>query len=150
MDSEKDRILRIYDVFYRKVFEYLVYRLYQPEIAEDAVADVFMTLVRRFSQLEHKNPGQTLSWLYGTANNVAARYLKDARRQARIRSHLAGLAKPAAIDDMRHVDWPVLYRAIGQLKRKYQEIVTLRFLQELRIPRSPTLWGSRKAPCGSA
>ncbi len=32
---------------------------------------------------------------------------------------------------MRHVDWPVLYQAIGRLTRTHQELVTLRFFQEL-------------------
>ena len=145
----KSEILGIYDAFFRKIYSYLVYRLYTPELAEDATSAVFTTLVEQFPCLGHKSQEEIQSWLYGIASNVAASYLSDARRQDEIRDQLSKIKETVGASSMRHVDWPVLYQAIGRLTRTHQELVTLRFFQELSTAEIAAAMDMRKARCES-
>lgn len=81
-----------------------------------------------------KGPQGIRSWLYGTASNVAASMLLDARHQQQITEELTRQRLESAGDDDERgsrLDWPVLYKAIAKLKPRQQDLVVLRFFHGL-------------------
>jgi len=86
------------------------------------------------------------NWLYGTASNVVASYLKDAKRRKEIAAALLrdkenGLARD--YDKGDRLDWPVLYEAMAELKPEVRNIVALRYFQGLQTSAIAELLGMK-------
>ena len=130
--SQEEEIVELYNSFYDRVFGYCVYRLFRRDLAEDAAAEVFLLLVEKYPLLRHGDRMSIRNWLYGTASNIAARYLRDAGRRREIAEALAR-AGTASGGTPRYdrLDWPVLYEAMGQLSVEDQEVVALRYFEGL-------------------
>ena len=127
-------IEEIYESSFTEIYRYCAYRLFSAELAEDAAAAVFLRLVEKYAALRGRERREVRAWLYGTASNVAARHLRDARRRRRIAAELARerdrlRARP---EDNGRLDWPVLYEAMHGLKRKDQDVIVLRYFQGLQ------------------
>ena len=134
MADPTNEIEAIYNSLFRKIFGYLVYRLFRKDLAEDAASAVFLKLVEHFPKLKGKSQVEIRNWLYGTASNVAAAFLRDDRRQLKIMTELANAKHGGWVvnsDQVGRLDWPVLYQAIGKLKQKHQDIIVLRYFQGL-------------------
>jgi RNA polymerase sigma-70 factor (ECF subfamily) len=129
-----DEIVEIYRDFSKKIFGYCVARLYLKDFAEEATSTVFTRLVERYDELRNKSRREIGNWLYGTASNVIRRYLHDAKRRADIGAQLARQRQDrdeAQLRSYERFDWPVLYRAIATLNQQQQDIIVMRFFQEL-------------------
>jgi RNA polymerase sigma-70 factor, ECF subfamily len=129
-----DEIAELFHAFYEEVRAYCAYRLFSRDLAEDAVLDVFLRLTDEYPVLRDRSRPDIRRWLYGTASNVTAKYLRDRNRQKRIVAELV-LQKKESRDEVsvadNRLDWPTFYEAISRLNPKEQSIVTLRYFQEL-------------------
>jgi RNA polymerase sigma-70 factor (ECF subfamily) len=84
--------------------------------------------------------------LYGTASNVIRRYLHDAKRREEIVSQLARERQDrdeARLKNEERFDWPALYRALATLNSQQQDIIVMRFFQELGTPEIAEALGIR-------
>lgn len=125
-------IAGLYDEFFQGIFGYCAFRLFLKDFAEDAACAVFLRLVREYPKLSSKSRLEIRNWLYGTASNVVAGHLRDAKRQKKILAESGRAKKDEPSDGAeKRLDWPALYEAIARLKPQYQEIVTLRYFQQL-------------------
>ena len=134
-NDSMDGIVGVYENSFREIFSYCAYRLFSKHLAEDATSAVFLRLVEQYPTLRGENKRKIRNWLYGTASNVVARYLRDAKRRRDILTELARERQSrlaAGSDGDGRLDWPVLYEAIGKLKRRQQEILVLRYFQGLQ------------------
>jgi RNA polymerase sigma factor (sigma-70 family) len=126
-------VVEVFHAFYEEVRRYCAYRLFNKDLAEDAALDVFLSLTDRWPRLKRRSQADIRRWLYGTAGNVAARYLRDENRQKRIVAELIRQRKErqdhVSVADSR-LDWPAVYEAISRLNPKDQSIVTLRYFME--------------------
>jgi RNA polymerase sigma-70 factor (ECF subfamily) len=132
--DSSDEIAEIYRAFSGKVFGYCVSRLYLKDFAEEATSAVFTRLVERYAQLRIKSRTEIGNWLLGTASNVIRRYLRDAKRRADIVAQFARERQDrdeARLKNDGRFDWPGLYRAIATLNQQQQDIIVMRFFQEL-------------------
>ena len=141
-----DEIAGVYDDCFRGIYGYCVRRLYSKDQAEDAASAVFLRLVEEYGVLRHKSSKGLRNWLYGTANNVIARYFRDARRHREIvaavtRERQALSFQGVGGDD--RLDWPVLYEAIARLEGRHQEMVVLRYFQGLETSAIAKILGMR-------
>lgn len=130
----RNEIVELYRAYIGEIFAYCVRRLASKQLAEDATSAVFLRLVEQYPVLKHKGRKRIRSWLYGTASNVIARFLRDASRCRDIAAELGRRRRSRFADDPEehgHLDWPILYEAIGRLKRRHQEILVLRYFQGL-------------------
>ena len=129
-----DEIVEIYRDFSRKIFGYCVARLYLKDFAEEATSAVFTRLVERYADLRDKSRVQIGNWLFGTASNIIRRYLNDAKRRADILAQVARERQDrdeARVRNDERFNWPQLYRAIATLGSRQQDIIVMRFFQEL-------------------
>jgi RNA polymerase sigma-70 factor (ECF subfamily) len=130
-DASKE-IIGLHDEFFQGIYGYCAFRLFSKDIAEDAACAVFLKLVQEYPNLGNKSGPGMRNWLYGTASNVIAGLLRDAKRQKKILADLARSkgVKPSDTTEYR-LDWPALYEAIARLRPQYQDIVALRYFQQL-------------------
>ncbi len=129
-----EAVVALYRDHVGEIYAYCLRRLVCGHLAEDAASAVFLRLVERYPALKDKGRRDIRHWLYGTASNVIARHLRDRRRRREIAEELARQqrhARGGGTDAYDRMDWPILYGAIARLGRRQQEILTLRYFQEL-------------------
>lgn len=122
----------LYDMHVDSVYRYLLYRVREPSDAEDITSEVF---TRAFANIHrYKWQGKSfLAWLYTIARNAVT----DRRRRDRPTVELDnayGLAAegPTAHDlAVRGEDVQALRGAVKHLTGEQQEVLTLRFVENL-------------------
>lgn len=141
-----DEIECLYRTFFKAIFGYCAYRLFGKNLAEDATSSVFLRFAEEYPKLRGRSETDIRNWLYGTASNVVARYIRDAQRQKVALAELARgregvFAQP--FEEGGKLDWPVLYEAIRKLNLRDQEVVTLRYFQGLETSVIAEMTGTR-------
>lgn len=130
-----DEITNLFKSNFDGLFRYCAYRLFRQDFAEDAVSAVYVKLLEEYSTLREKNEKEIRNWLYGTASNVVAGFLRDKKRQRKIFSAYAPQNRQENTPNLSgdnwesESEWPVLYEAVSKLSMKDQEMITLRYFQ---------------------
>jgi RNA polymerase sigma-70 factor (ECF subfamily) len=120
----------IYNAYVDQIYRYCSYRLYSKDLAEDATSAVFIKLVQRFSELQHKSSPEIRRWLFGVASNVVAAHRRQKKHQQEIFTALSRAPNSGLVRDeptFHRIDWPILYGAMSQLTDRQQDILILRF-----------------------
>ena len=133
MSSDNDaELAEVYGSSVREIYAYCLRRLFVTNLAEDATSAVFLRLVERYPSLKGKSRKAIRNWLYGTASNVIADFLRNARRQKQIGEALAGIGQGSSGQEppgLERLDGPVLYAAIRELSERQQAIIVLRYFE---------------------
>ena len=114
----------------RQVYGYIYFRLRDQHTAEDLAADVFVKAIAGIQAYTWRGT-PLLAWLYRIAHNVTADYRKSAARRAQ---HVASEEAEAADarDTLGELDARTdMMRAIGALTEEQQQVIILRFYQEM-------------------
>ena len=123
----------IYDQCYQKMFDYCYLRIGNRAVSEDLASEVFLEALRGIRRYRYR--GVPLSaWLYRIAHNLTADYL---RRNARETTVSLG-EQPAEHPHLQTPDgaertalWHDVHNAIRQLTEDQQQVIMLRFFQQL-------------------
>lgn len=135
----------LYDTHVDSVYRYLLYRVREPSDAEDLTSEVF---TRAFANIHrYKWQGKSfLAWLYTIARNAVT----DRRRRDRPTVEIDnayGLAAegPTAHDlAVRGEDVEALRGAVKYLTGEQQEVLTLRFVENLSSREVATILGKNE------
>lgn len=127
-----DSFLGYYGEFYTKILNYVYYRTGQDRtLAEDLTQEIFLKGLEKYSSYDPARPFQ--AWLYTIARN----HLTDYYRKRREVVSYDSLENVLTTDDdlLAQIDQRDLIRRISrvlpQLTPEEQELVTLRYVQEL-------------------
>lgn len=143
-DDWTQEIDELYTSYVREIFAYCVRRLACRDLAEEATSSVFLRLVKQYAELRARSRQKLRAWLYGTASNVVAAMLVDARHRQEIARELARQRlKLAEAEGHSRMDWPLLYEAISQLKERQQSIIVLRFFHGMETAEIAEALGMR-------
>jgi RNA polymerase sigma-70 factor (ECF subfamily) len=129
---DQDALAAVHDYYFDRIFQYLSYRLNEPEVAADLTGEVFLVLIKALKQ--GKAPKKSLGgWLYTVARNLAADYFKEKTRTVPLLDNLA--AEEVSLTDRVHRSQlrPVLKEALLQLTEEQQHVIALRFGQGLNL-----------------
>lgn len=129
---------RINEWFYQysnDIYQYLIYYLGSSDV-EDLVQEVFIRAIKNLASFEEKSSPKT--WLISIARNVG---IDEIRRKQRLKMKNLILMQSQEMNDFntpeRFLDLSEtnkdLYRAIGQLKKNYRDVIILRGIKELSI-----------------
>lgn len=131
--------LRLYEEYNRDVFNFLIYLTRNRDIAEDLMHEVFVRVLKSYSNFEGKSSEKT--WLFAIAKNVSIDYF---RKQATMKKHtdlhfdwetqeLAahGLLPEQLIelDEEKRLVLEELHNCTGDQKM----VILMRFFQDLTI-----------------
>lgn len=134
---------RLFDIYYPKIFGYVLNRTADLEAAKDITSEVFFKALNNISRFRWRGI-RFSAWLYRIANNVTADYYKHGKvRQIKledVRDADLGLT-PAAEEELlaaeeelnRHQQYLALQANIFKLDTKYQEVIALKFFQTKHI-----------------
>ncbi|MGQ9503152.1 MAG: sigma-70 family RNA polymerase sigma factor [Anaerolineae bacterium] len=129
---DETALAHIYDGHYLAIYRYLYRQLGDVDTARDLTADVFQRLLMALHT--GKGPKNHLTaWLYRTAHNI----LVDHYRRQQHRQHLPlaeemigdGDGPMEAVE--RHLLVEQLRRALQQLSPDQQQVIALKFLEDL-------------------
>ena len=91
--TNKDAFGQLYEIYYKRIYNYVYYRTGNVEDAEDLTARIFMRAMRHIER--YQDQGVPFSaWLYRIAHNLVANWHRDNSRR-----------KIISIDDITH--WKV-------------------------------------------
>jgi RNA polymerase sigma-70 factor (ECF subfamily) len=123
----------LYDRYQPILTRYCVRRLFDRTLAEDVVADVFLTLAAKLRAFPGQTETEFRRWLFRIATNQVNAHLRQTRRRRELAEAAAhwrqehrgspGTAPPA----WEVLDWADVYQAILELDERDQTILTLRF-----------------------
>jgi len=119
-----------YDEFFSRIFRYCRFRLFTRELAEDVTSIVFLGMVKHAGKLRGRTQEEVLRWLYRAAGNQIASAIRSSRRRETILADAARQRQEAQEGD-GPADWVALYKALFSLKKRDQEVVVLRYFEDL-------------------
>jgi RNA polymerase sigma-70 factor (ECF subfamily) len=128
----------VYDRYFDQIYRYLHYRLGEPEVAADLACEVFLALVNALKR--GKPPKTSLTgWLYTVARNRAADYIKEKGRTVALVEDL--VSEEPSLTERAHLAQlaPLINQAIQQLTEEQQDVIALRFGQELSLAETAKL-----------
>jgi RNA polymerase sigma-70 factor (ECF subfamily) len=128
----------LYDRYFPRVHSYVYYRVYDPQDAEDIIADVFLKAVRNLKRFKWRHNNSFAAWLFRIAHNQVRDYYRRRKRtmsSLESEDSLADLAAEAPLPEESVVQQETFRQVrarIASLSPRRQEVVTLRFYGGLR------------------
>ena len=132
--TDRDAFAALYDHYYPRILRYCIRRLFSRSVAEDVTSDVFLSAVTNIETFRGHSEGEFGQWLYTIATNRIREHLRNGHRRRELLQAAAdaGRLRPEAADDATdYLDWPMLYESMAQLNARDQEILSLRFMEDL-------------------
>jgi RNA polymerase sigma-70 factor (ECF subfamily) len=145
---------RLYDQYYSQIFNYILRRVANIEIAQDITSEVFLKALKNLGQFHWRNVPFS-SWLYRIATNQVTDYFRRGKHEM---FSLEEISEPITPSDSsveievleaekelrRHEDFLLLHENIAKLSIKYQEAITLRFFENKQIKEIAEVLGKRE------
>jgi RNA polymerase sigma-70 factor, ECF subfamily len=116
----------IYDILVDYIYRYVYYRVDKSD-AEDLVEMVFLKVWENIGKYKPKKRAFT-AWVFRIAHNLVVDYYRSAKDRAYKREH-----NPIRVTE-HSMNIDVLKKAMGKLKKNYQEIILHKFINELSNP----------------
>jgi RNA polymerase sigma-70 factor (ECF subfamily) len=122
----------IYEKYMPQIFQYVMYRVYNREVAEDIVSVVFYKAMKNL-QLFHWRKIPFSAWLYRIAFNEICNYAKKEKKQEKIRKNVLKSDPEVAYEPDYQSDdrsFKFVHEYLNKLSLKDQDIITLRFFEK--------------------
>jgi len=141
----------LYDLNYSKIFNYILKRVANIEIAQDITSETFLKALKNLWKFRWKNVSFS-AWLYRIASHEIANFF----RSKKVTVSLEFSAEPVSSDNplsdileaqeelKKQTDFLIVHKKILQLPVKYQEVVTLRFFEKKQIKEIAEILGKRE------
>ena len=144
---------KLYDQYYSQIFNYVLRRVANIEIAQDITSEVFLKALRNLRQFHWRNVPFS-SWLYRIATNQITDYFRGGKQEMFSLEEIPDSITPSnpLIDEVleaeeelrRHEDFLLLHENISKLPIKYQDVITLRFFENKQIKEIGEILGKRE------
>jgi RNA polymerase sigma-70 factor (ECF subfamily) len=128
----------LYDHYFPRVHAYVCYRVYDPQDAEDIIADVFLKAIRHLRRFKARNKHSFAAWLFRIAHNRVVDYARQRKRAGstlELGDRLVELADQGPLPEeavAQQEAYEQMRAQIATLSPRRQEVVTLRFYGGLR------------------
>lgn len=131
--GDKQAFGLLYQRYLKEIYRFVFFKTGTKEIAEDITEDTFIKTWERLisSHKKDRSINHIRAWLYRTANNlIIDHYRKRKPVQLIDKIFRSNKASTEEIAEFNHMSQTLL-DAIKELKPKFQQIIILRFINEL-------------------
>jgi RNA polymerase sigma-70 factor (ECF subfamily) len=142
---DADALGQLYDLYYERIYQFCVHRLFNREIAEDVTSTIFLQVARQIRGFAGRTEKDFRNWLYAIAANNAKAYIRKTSRRKQLLAEAASSVANSDTNCAAELDWPRLYAAILKLKPKHQTIITLRFFENMEFEQIGKIINARQA-----
>ena len=125
---------QLYDHYQPMIYRFVFVKVGRREEAEDLTHQVFLSAWQNIRSYEHLGFPFS-SWLYQIARNQVIDHYRTRKITVDIESVEADLVSPSDAEMLteRKIEREVVERAIRTLKPEYQDIILLRFVEDMSI-----------------
>jgi len=152
-----DAFVQLYDLYYPKIFGYVLRRTANLEAAQDITSETFFNALRKLWQFRWRNISFS-AWLYKIATNEINQYFRKAEYKKSlsleelqeqgfepISSHNPESELIEAQEKLeQHQDFLEIQVKIVRLPAKYQEVITLRFFEQKQLREITEILGKKE------
>lgn len=142
-----DAFAELYDRYIEKIYRFIYLKLSDKEEAEDTTSEVFLKVWNYLIDPAHKDVQSFSGLVYKMARNaVIDVYRKRANRQEFSLSAAENLSDDDTIIEGIHAkhELTTILKKLKTLKTEYQEVVVLRYIDELSIPEMAEILGKNQ------
>ncbi len=133
----KRKFGKIYDKYVGQIYRFIFLKVNSPEIAEDLTSEVFLKAFEIFKKGEKKIKNER-AFLYQIARNLVIDFYRD---RAKLKVISTSDCKEI-IDESQNLEEKIfldseiekIREAISTLKDEYQDVLLLRYVDNLKIP----------------
>ena len=155
--KDSDAFAELYDLYYPKIFGYVLRRSANLEAAQDITSETFLKALRKLWQFQWRNISFS-SWLYKIATNEVSQYFRRAQYKKSIsleelQEQGFELLSPHDPENElieaqekleQHQDFLEIRGKIVRLPARYQEVIALRFFERKQIKEIAQILGKRE------
>lgn len=161
-ESEKELVKRarkdpnafseLYELNYKKIFNYILRRTTNIEIAQDITSETFVKALENIGGFKWKNI-RFSSWLYRIASNEIANYFRKNKYKAVSFEKIAPLPSSSNLMEeiieaeeniQKQKDFLEISRSISKLPPIYQEVISFRFFEKKKISEISEILGKHE------
>lgn len=133
--SDAQAFDRLYEVYAHPIFRYLYHRINDREVAEDLTGEAFLRLMENIGNFRVGPRDQKAifsGWFYRIAHNLMIDYLRRQSKHVEItpETHSVSEDHPTQVME-RGLSQARIQAALSQLTQDQQDVVILRFFEEL-------------------
>ena len=124
----------IYNLFFKKIYQFIYYRVGHKEIAEDLAEEVFFKALTRLSSISENKA--FLGWLYQIARNKVIDYYREKKQTVVLEEMENTLEYETNLIDIVNLEQQqkVLLNLIKELSPEQQIVLKLKFFEDLDTP----------------
>lgn len=133
LETKRGTLVRLYDRYYTKVLAYCIHRLFSRQAAEDVASDVFLRIAKDIRRFDDSGEEDLRRWVYTIAINQVNTHIRKTERRKKLFKDACdkGAIRNSDLEPADKSDWAKLYEALGSLKPKQQDAITLRYFEGL-------------------
>ena len=131
-DGDAQAFADIYDELITPVYRYIYYRV-DNAIAEDLTEDTFLKVWQNLKKYKKKRKNPFSSWVFRIAHNLIVDYYRKNRVIEEINDNIVDTDKDNSPEEKTHTKLTNirLRKVIRRLPDNYQEIIILKYINEL-------------------
>ena len=122
----------LYEKYMPQIFQYVMYRVYNREVAEDIVSIVFYKAMKNIHLFKWRSIPFS-AWLYRIAFNQICNHSKKEKKQEKIRTNYLKEEPESVYEPDYHADeksFKFVHDYIAKLPLKDQDIIMMRFFEK--------------------
>lgn len=135
-NRDPEAFASLYDLYVAKIYRFIFFKVSKKEEAEDLTSDVFLKTWQYLAEKTDREVKSFSGLVYQIARNVLVDWYRA--RANRAETPLDGVPE-IAVSEKAFTDFDTQYDAakvlkvVRQLKQEYQEIILLRYIEELSV-----------------
>lgn len=134
-DGEAEAFGHLYDYYHAQIYRFVFLRVGSRQAAEDLTHEVFVSAWKNIDSYQERGYPFS-SWLYRIARNAIIDHYRTRREETDIEAidpaHFAEEAElEARVDNALQL--AEIHKRLSQLGEDYQEVIILRFIEELSV-----------------
>ncbi len=135
-NRDPEAFASLYDLYVAKIYRFIFFKVSKKEEAEDLTSDVFLKTWQYLAEKTDREVKSFSGLVYQVARNVLVDWYRA--RANRAETSLEGVPEIAVpekafTDFDTHYDAAKVLKVVRQLKQEYQEIILLRYIEELSV-----------------
>lgn len=133
--GDADAFGKIYDHFIQSMYRYVFYKVNDKDV-EDIVETLFMKAWENIGKYKNQKQKSFRAWIFRIAHNLVVDYYRMNREHSSLDPRISDKKRESDPADMAQLSLnnDYLRSAINNLKPNYQQIILLKFINELENP----------------
>lgn len=141
----------LYDRHYSQIFNYVLKRTADVEIAQDVTSETFLKVFKNIRFFKWRGISLS-SWIYRIASNEIANFYRKRKKVISLEKIPDPKAESDPLDEViraqeeidKRRDFVILHEKISQLPPQYQEVIHLRFFEKKKIQEICEITGKKE------